>query len=60
MKAPRMITVRLVHRSLPGIQDDEWGQGAYCFGAGYKTILDQCQNLPSHFQEHAAQIAASK
>ena len=46
--------------TVEGIQDDEWGQGAYCFGAGYKTILDLCQMLPSHFQEHAAQIAASK
>jgi hypothetical protein len=46
--------------TVEGIQDDEWGQGAYCFGAGYKTILDLCQYMPSHFQEHAAQIAASK
>jgi hypothetical protein len=46
--------------TVEGIQDNEWGQGAYCFGAGYKTILDLCQTLPSHFQEHAAQIAASK
>ncbi len=43
-----------------GIGDDEWGRGAYCFGAGYKTILDLCHQLSSHFQEHAAQIAASK
>ena len=42
------------------MRDDEWGRGAYCFGAGYKTILDLCQYLPGHFQEHAAQIAASK
>ena len=46
--------------TVEGIGDDEWGRGAYCFGAGYKTILDLCQYLPGHFQEHAAQIAASK
>src|SRR5207237_2987082 len=46
--------------TVEGMRDDEWGRGAYCFGAGYKTILDLCQMLPSHFQEHAAQIAASK
>ena len=46
--------------TVEGMQDDEWGRGAYCFGAGYKTILDLCQTPPSHFQEHAAQIAASK
>ena len=46
--------------TVEGIGDDEWGRGAHCFGAGYKTVLDLCQMLPSHFQEHAAQIAASK
>jgi hypothetical protein len=46
--------------TVEGIQDDEWGRGAHCFGAGYKTILDLCQTLPSHFQEHAAQIVASR
>jgi DinB family protein len=46
--------------TVEGIGDDEWGRGAHCFGAGYKTVLDLCQYLPSHFQEHAAQIAASK
>ena len=46
--------------TVEGIGDDEWGRGASCFGAGYKTILDLCQALPSHFQEHAAQIAVSK
>ena len=46
--------------TVEGMRDDEWGRGAYCFGAGYKTILDLCLTLPSHFQEHAAQIAASK
>jgi len=46
--------------TVEGMRDDEWGRGAHCFGAGYKTILDLCQMLPSHFQEHAAQIAASK
>src|ERR1051326_8429361 len=46
--------------AVEGMRDDEWGRGAYCFGAGYKTILDLCQMLPGHFQEHAAQIAASK
>src|SRR5689334_11470892 len=45
--------------TIEGLGDDEWGRGAYWFGAGYKTILDLCQMLPSHFQEHAAQIAAS-
>ena len=46
--------------TVEGIGDDEWGRGAHCFGAGYKSILDLCQYLPGHFQEHAAQIAASK
>lgn len=46
--------------TIESIGDDEWGRGAHCFGAGYKTVLDLCQMLPSHFQEHAAQIAASK
>src|SRR6266516_2788192 len=46
--------------TVEGMRHDEWVQDAYCFGAGYKTILDLCQYLPSHFQEHAAQIAASK
>jgi hypothetical protein len=46
--------------TVEGMRDDEWGRGAYCFGAGYKTILDLCQMLPGHFQEHAAQIAASR
>jgi hypothetical protein len=46
--------------TVEGIGDDEWGRGAHCFGAGYKTVLDLCQYLPSHFQEHAAQIAAPK
>jgi len=46
--------------TIEGTRDDEWGRGAYCFGAGYKTILDLCQAPPSHFQEHAAHIAASK
>jgi DinB family protein len=46
--------------TVEGIGDDEWGRGAHCFGSGYKTILDLCQMLPTHFQEHAAQIAASK
>jgi DinB superfamily len=46
--------------TVEGIGDDEWGRGAYCFGAGYKTVLDLCHQLSSHFQEHAAQIAASK
>jgi hypothetical protein len=46
--------------TVEGMRDDEWGRGAYCFGAGYKTILDLCQMLSSHFQEHTAQIAASK
>jgi DinB superfamily len=46
--------------TIEGIGDDEWGRGAHCFGSGYKTVLDLCQMLPSHFQEHAAQIAASK
>ena len=46
--------------TVEGIGDDEWGRGAHCFGAGYKTVLDLYQMLPSHFQEHAAQIAASK
>jgi len=46
--------------TVEGMRDDEWGRGANCFGAGYKTILDLCQMLSSHFQEHAAQISASK
>ena len=46
--------------TVEGMRDDEWGRGASCFGAGYQTILDLCQMLPTHFQEHAAQIAASK
>ncbi len=46
--------------TIEGIRDDEWGRGAYCYGAGYKTILDLCQMLPGHFQEHAAQIAAAR
>ena len=46
--------------TIEGMRDDEWGRGANWFGAGYKTVLDLCQMLPSHFQEHAAQIAASK
>ncbi len=46
--------------TVEGIGDNEWGRGASCFGAGYQTVLDLCQMLPSHFQEHAAQIAASK
>ena len=46
--------------TVEGIGDNEWGRGAHCFGSGYKTVLDLCQMLPSHFQEHMAQIAASK
>ncbi|HEX4203380.1 MAG TPA: DinB family protein [Ktedonobacteraceae bacterium] len=40
-----------------GIKDQEWKLGAFCYGEGYKTILEVCQMVVSHFQEHAAQIA---
>ena len=43
--------------ALDGIRDDEWNKGAYCYGEGYKTILDLCVLPNSHFQEHAAQVA---
>src|SRR5437667_1333180 len=26
--------------TVEGMRDDEWGRGAYCFGAGYKLILE--------------------
>jgi hypothetical protein len=43
--------------TLDGIKDHEWKLGAFCYGEGYKTILEVCQLVVSHFQEHAAQIA---
>lgn len=46
--------------TLEGIQDDEWGRGAQCYGDGYKTILDLCVLPIRHFQEHAAQMAPRK
>jgi hypothetical protein len=46
--------------ALDGIREDEWNKGAYCYGEGYKTILDLCVLPNSHFQEHAAQVATRK
>ncbi len=46
--------------SLDGIKDHEWNLGAFCYGEGYKTILDVCQMPVSHFQEHTAQVATLK
>jgi hypothetical protein len=46
--------------TLGGIKDHEWKLGAFCYGEGYKTILEVCQLVVSHFQEHAAQIAVRK
>ncbi len=46
--------------TIEGIQDNEWGRGAYCYGNGYKTILDLCVLPNGHFQEHAAQVALRK
>ncbi len=42
--------------TLEGIRDDEWGCGAYCYGEGYKTILDLCEMPNRHFKEHAVQV----
>jgi hypothetical protein len=46
--------------TLDGIKDQEWKLGALCYGEGYKTILEVCQLVVNHFQEHAAQIATQK
>jgi len=46
--------------SLDGIKDHEWNLGAFCYGEGYKTVLDVFQMPVSHFQEHAAQVATRK
>ncbi len=43
--------------TLEGIQGDEWACGAYCYGEGYKTILDLCVMPNRHLKEHAAQVA---
>lgn len=45
--------------TIDGIQDSEWQLGAFCYGEGYKTVLDLCYMPVSHLHEHAAQIVTS-
>lgn len=41
------------------VQDQEWTNGAYYFGEGYRTLRDLLILHPNHFREHAEQIRIS-
>jgi hypothetical protein len=44
---------------LDGVQDDEWKQGANCFGEGYWTIEFMFHEPTVHLQEHAEHVRQS-
>lgn len=42
-----------------GVCDDEWSNGAFYLGEGYKTLAAYYKSSLLHFDEHAAQIRRS-
>ncbi|GCE29968.1 hypothetical protein KDA_54520 [Dictyobacter alpinus] len=43
--------------TIEGIHENEWERGAPCYGEGYKTVLDLCEGINHHLQEHTVQLS---